>query len=230
MLDQQSEITTIVERYESINLGDIEHILSPIDFKSITENVKDNLAAVHADSAKEQLADIGIDDAAIFDLVDTDALDWAKDRAAELVGRKYHGSILVDNPNAAWSIEESTRTGIRELVEQAYTDGLTPRSLAQRIADSFEFSASRSSTIARTETARASVQGAINGWKRSGVVDKKESILSDDHDEDDECNEAADDGAIGIEDQFSNGEDGPPYHPNCNCVLVASLEETDDKI
>ncbi len=224
MLDIQSNITTIIERHATVDLKDIEHILSPIDFSGIAEKVKSNLQVIHADSAKEQLADIGINDAGIFDLVDSDALAWAKDRAAELVGRKYHGNILVENPNAAWSIEETTREGIRDLVQAAYTEGLTPRSLAQKIADAFEFSASRARTIARTETARASVQGAVNGWRRSGLVDKKESILSDDHNKDDECNEAADDGAIGIDEEFSNGEDGPPYHPNCDCVLVASFE------
>lgn len=174
------------------------------------------------------MSEIGVVDEAVFDIVDRNAADWAKSRAAELIGKQYHGEILVDDANAEWSITETTREGIRNLVTSAYEDGLTPRDLAQKIVDSFEFSESRATTIARTETARASVQGSLEGWRQSGVVTNKESILSDDHDKDDECDMAAEDGVIGIDEDFSNGEAGPPYHPNCDCVLVASFEETTD--
>ena len=200
-------------------------------FDDLFNGVADSLTNVYDDGGRRGLKQLLIDDDDIFDLVAQDALDWAKGRAAELVGKKWIDGKLVDNPNPKWSITEATRDGIKGMIEEAYSAGSSPAELAKNLEGSYSFSKYRAKLVAKTETAKASVSGTLNGWKRSGLVEGKSSLLSDDHDGDDECDENEDDGVIPIDEDFSSGDDGPPYHPGCNCTLVAELldDEEDEK-
>jgi hypothetical protein len=51
--------------------------------------------------------------------------------------------------------------------------------------------------------------------------------LSAGHDDDDECNDAADDGVIPLDQDFSVGVDAPPLHPRCNCSVVPIVGEAE---
>ena len=199
---------------------------------NIPEIVADALAPVMAEAAADQFSELGITDDALFDTINTEALDYAQARGAELVGRKWVGGKLVDNPDAKWAISQTTRDGIRGLVSRGYTEGWTPRDLGQKISNAYQFSPERAKLIAITETNRASSQGILSGWRNSGLVAQKEWNLSADHDFDDECDGNEDDGPIDIDDTFSSGDDGPPAHPGCTCSLSAVLatgEEEDEE-
>lgn len=171
----------------------------------------------------------GVSEADITDQVDERATAWAAQRAAELVGKRIdEDGNIIDNPDSTWAIDESTRDMLRSTVEQSIENGDSSEMLAQKIEDSAAFSDTRATTIARTELATAHMQGNINGWKDSGVVTGKRSILGSEHDIDDECDMAADDGVIGMDELFSNGYDAPPYHPNCVCDLEPVMQSADD--
>lgn len=139
------------------------------------------------------------------------------------MGKRVVNGIVIENPDARWAITESTRDSLRTLVESAYSDGFSPAQLKTKIQDNYGFSPQRAKLIAKTETAKASVQGSLGGWKRSGLVQGKESLLSDDHDLDDECDENVGAGVVPLDEDFPSGDDGPPYHPGCNCSVVAEL-------
>jgi hypothetical protein len=126
---------------------------------------------------------------------------------------------LVDNPNAKWAITDTTRTTIEELVKKAFSEGMTPAELATAVEQTGVFSEARAEMIASTEMSRAQIAGALDTAEIVGAVGK-ESQLSGDHDNDDECNENADVGVIAIDAEFPSGDLGPPYHPRCNCALV----------
>jgi SPP1 gp7 family putative phage head morphogenesis protein len=121
------------------------------------------------------------------------------------------------------SITESTRDGIRKLVVSALTDGLTVDELSTALEDAYQFSDVRAETIARTELGNAHVEGTLTAWKDSGLVTGKRWLTADD-DVDDECGDNEAEEVIDIDDLFSSGDDGPPAHPNCRCVLVSSLK------
>jgi len=75
--------------------------------------------------------DVETDDEA-FRLANEDAVDWAADRAAELVGRRRVGATLQLVHNAPpWAITESTRDRLRELVTQAVADGWSASQLEE---------------------------------------------------------------------------------------------------
>lgn len=151
----------------------------------------------------------------MLELMDEDALDFARHRAAELVGKQIVDGKLRENPNPKWSINETTRNGLRNLVSEAITLGWGPGELQQRILDSFFFSDQRAEMIARTELAHAHVQGNLEGWRSTGVVAGKRSILADTHPFEDVCDENELQGAVPLDEPFQDGSMGPPYHPNC---------------
>jgi hypothetical protein len=156
------------------------------------------------------------------------ARTYAENRAAELVGmrRAEDGTLVPGNPR--YSISETTRAGLRDLVEDALDEGLSTAELADLVSDSYFFSEARSTTIARTELAFSHVQGNMEGWRLSGVVGYKQSILGSEHDLDDICNDNAEVGPIPLDASFPSGDDGPPYHPNCVCDVIPILSEEND--
>ena len=87
------------------------------------------------------------------------AVKWAHDRAAEMVGMKWVGGELIQNPAAEWQITEGTREMIRAQVVEAMQNGDSVQELAGRLKESHAFSNTRARTIARTEPSR--LQAAV---------------------------------------------------------------------
>lgn len=154
----------------------------------------------------------------------TYAADYAKDRGAEMIGKRYDDAgNLVDNPKAEWRITDETREGVRKMLAQGIADGWTLDDFTANLASDYAFSPARAELIARTETRLADSRGQVAAWQESGVVAKKEWLFSDDGPCDD-CQENADAGPIDIDDDFPSGDDAPPLHPNCRCVVAPVVE------
>jgi hypothetical protein len=204
------------------------------DWDTLVLVFKPQLEAVAKRAALQALAQLDITDSVSVDSVSEQALAFAEDRAAELVGKKFVDGKLVDNPDAEWAITDSTRDMLRDTIKSGVEDGLSTDLLAEKIQESYAFSAERAGMIARTELAYAHTQGNLQAWGESGVVEGKQSLLSSEHTGEDECNDAAEDGVIPLDDAFSTGDDGPPYHTNCECALLAVVSpsgtsESDDE-
>lgn len=153
-----------------------------------------------------------------FSLANEDAIAYAKDRAAELVGAQHHEGQLIEALGSS-SISATTRDGLRRLIVDALLQGSSAQELAAAIGESFLFSAARAEMIARTELAAAMTQGNLAAWGRSGVP-MKQSLLGSEHDLDDVCDENAEAGPIPVGSAFPSGDLGPPYHPNCVCAVI----------
>lgn len=156
--------------------------------------------------------------------LDPRALQFARERAAELVGMRYLNGEWIENPNPEWSITETTREALRNLVVKGVEQGWGPGTLKEAITDSHSFSEKRAESIARTELAHAHVNGNIAGWRASGVVIGKKWILADTHPQEDVCDNNQLEGEIPLEQDFSSGHDGPPAHPECLCDLVPIIK------
>lgn len=154
------------------------------------------------------------------------AVAWAQERAGALVGMKKDPDTgeWVENPNPAWSIDETTREEVNTLVGQATEEGWSNDELADALEESGAFSSARAEMIARTETAMADVQGNLAGWKESGVVEGKEWSVSQDE-VCDECN-ALDGVVVPLDGSFPNGD--PPLHPNCRCDVLPVMAPRDE--
>ena len=176
-----------------------------------------------AGQATQQLA---LDSQGMFDVVNERALEWAKDKSAELVGMKWVNGELVPNPRAEYSIVNSTREMIRGEVAQAVEEGWSTDKLAGALEESHAFSPVRAEMIARTETATAQTQGALLVYRESGVVSQKKWITGAGC-----CDECQDlDGEIvGLDEEFDGGVDAPPLHPACRCDIVPVVGNDDEE-
>lgn len=123
-----------------------------------------------------------------FAMPNEPVVDYARARAAELVGKRVLPSgEIIDSPNPEYAITEGTRTLLRGTLTTALEQGWSREELRTVLTDSYAFSERRAMTIARTELSRALVNANVEAWKASGVVKAKQWILGSLHDDDDEC-------------------------------------------
>ena len=217
-------------------LDAVELIVAELDFHGwsiLTGEVDDWLEEIVKDGGYAALAQVGIDvkaEEGAAGVVNRYAVDYAKERGAEMVGMRYNElGDLVENPRAEWAITESTRDMLRGLIADAMESGASNQTLANSIEDSYAFSKDRAMVIARTETQMASNGGALTGYKASGVVASKQWVTAEDDQVEEECianSEAGPgkDGVLGLDEDYPSGDDAPPAHPNCRCVIVPVIE------
>lgn len=192
------------------------------DFITVPAFLGAELTRQFKESGYESLVQIGLgEDATSTDFVDRRAVDYALDRGAELVGkRRLADGSIVDNPNAKWTIAETTRDQLTMTVAEGVQEGWSSARLADEIADATAFGEARAEMIARTELAFAAVGAHTEVAKATGAVAKR-SLLGSEHDDDvpegDICDDAVDRGVIAIDEDFVEGMDAPPYHPHCVC-------------
>jgi hypothetical protein len=178
-----------------------------IDWSQVLDALMPDVAAAWSGAASKGAKGAG----GTFDAVNERAVEYADRAAATLVTQ----------------VSDTTRQTLRDLVEKALQEGQTPADLARAIEDSGDFAESRAQMIARTELARAQFEGGIAGWREAGgAVMGKQAILSSSHDDYDECDDAAQMGVVPVDDDFG-GMGDPPFHPNCECDVIAdvSVEE-----
>ena len=125
----------------------------------------------------EGVLQIGIDDASLINSINQQASDWARSRAAELVGMAYdEEGNLVPNPNAQWAITETTRQDLRDIIADAFLGNTRREDILANIKAALEssriFSDARAKMIAQTEIGRAQMGSSLNVWQKSGVVKK----------------------------------------------------------
>lgn len=149
--------------------------------------------------------------------IDTDQVD----AAATAYAARRGGELIKD-------LAGTTRDDMRGLLERAVLQGMSADELSTAVEGLGAFSDYRADMIARTELAYAHVQGNVEGWRASGEVVGKRSILSDLHEVPDQCDEAAEAGVVGFDEEFVEGYGFPPYHPNCMCDVVPVLRDADD--
>lgn len=224
---------------------DLEKLIARI--QAASEKITEDMAAEIADDVR----------AAMKPLLETGA--EAGMSKADLAGTAFD----VTNPEVekfmreytirlAGSITNTTTDRIGRILAESLGAGDTVRNMATRImaADGWddEGIARRAEMIARTESARAYVQGETMAWEQSGVVEGKEWLLAPDACE--FCEAAAAifnaklHGLREIPDGMGKGsvlagkdggtmtlsyEDiaGPPLHPNCRCDLMPVIVEGD---
>jgi SPP1 gp7 family putative phage head morphogenesis protein len=201
----------------------VDDVLGGLEFDGWASLV-DTVAAVLVDAAvsgaDEAAAQLAIADDDVLRLMRRRATAWAESRGAEMVGMKYVNGELVPNPNAVWQITDGTREWLRPIVRQAMDEGWSSQELANRVAESPAFGRERAEMIARTEIARADIEGSVIGWDESGLVDQKEWLTAPD------CCDVcqAMDGEIApLNGKFKGGKD-VPLHPRCRCSVLPVVD------
>ncbi len=240
----KAEQSRIVEQLSNaiadINKADediIARIMREVDLSGwsvLVDPTAEQIEAIYAEAGRHGIKNLKtldlptrISTEGMTELVNKSALNFARNRAAELVGKKWIGGELVDNPNAAWAITDSTRDMLREKIVQAIEEGWSPKHLANEIEASGMFGEDRAELIARTEIKRADNEGNMQGYRASGLPLEKRWVLSADHPDEDDCDDNAEAGWIDLDDLFPAGDDAPGNHPNCMCSLEVRVKKED---
>ena len=162
----------------------------------ITEMVKIN--------GKAAAAELGV----AFDVTNPEVIKWIKERAGLLIK----------------SISDTTLEKLKRTLAEGVANGESIPNLADRIGVVYdEAKGSRAVKIARTETINASNSGALEAYKQSGVVEKKEWLATmDDRVRDEHA--AMNGEVVDIDKPFSNGE-MYPGDVNCRCTVLPVIKE-----
>lgn len=142
-----------------------------------------------------------------WSLVDPEVLEWAD----------LHSSTLVTN------VSETTRRRIQAQLEAGIAAGDSRDEIATRIETVMDdVPAWRAKLIAQTEVIAAHTAGAIQVYKKSGVVDGKRWVDG----QAEACPYCTDlnGEVVGLDDDFSDGSFGPPQHPGCRCTVAAAIK------
>jgi hypothetical protein len=207
----------------TLTASQIEELVSSIDLSSlevIVDAMDEGFYDIASDTALKALAQVGVkatDD--LVNRVNQAAVDFARTRSAELVGMRFNAAgDLVQNPNAAYAITDSTREMLRSTISQGLADNIGTDAIAEAIQGSFAFSAERANLIAMTEVRNANEQSKLEGWRaagEAGVTVMKSWQVSNNENTCDICEGNDADGLIDLDADFSSGDDAAPAHPNC---------------
>ena len=145
-------------------------IADDLDLSSLdvmVDAVDSELFDLAVDTSTKALAGVGVRvEGDLVNRVNERAVAFSRDRAAELVGKRWTADgELIDNPNARWAIDGSTRSTIRGLIEQGLADNIGTPAIADSIKASTAFSDNRADLVARTEVSNANEQSKLDGWR-----------------------------------------------------------------
>ncbi|MEN9885472.1 MAG: hypothetical protein RL758_50 [Pseudomonadota bacterium] len=219
VLDEALEATANIGK--AANEGEqIAQALRLAGFETLADALAEIFTDLVKDAGKQALTQIDMNTPELLALVNDRAVEWAREHAAELVGKRWVNGKLVDNPNAAYRIDTVTRDGVQSLVTQAINEGWSNDRLAAALKDSYAFSASRAELIAVTETAFADVAGNMIAYEESGVVVGKRWIVGSAEKLCEICAGNAAQGVIPFDKAFASGRLAPPAHPRCRCDVL----------
>jgi hypothetical protein len=203
----------------------------------LVDAVGSDLAPVYADGLRaagftapgqtrnEARANLGLaplDDAESGDEVpdilgemDTRADEWAGGQAADLVDGLKSRTLDM--------LETTVRAA---LAASATGAGWTAKQLEAAVAEAPAFNRARAKTIADNETTTAEREGLNVALRNTRVTDGKQWYTQEDDLVEEDCEENADAGVIGIADEFPNGD---YQHINCRCWWeVADLDDDEE--
>ena len=226
-------VAPTAQELEQITLGAARLVLNQLDLSSLIQDASIYAAAFARHRAAEMVgmrwseADLLVPDHTSPVAPAVDATAPAVDATAPAVDATAPAvdAVLVPNPDAKWAITDGTRNILRALTVQATDLGWSTAEFAAKIQESTAFSASRADMIARTESAKADVGGAMAGYRASGVVSKKLWLVAEDPCDVCLANEAQ--GAIPLDDMFDSGDDAAPAHPRCECDIMPIVDDED---
>jgi hypothetical protein len=154
-------------------------------------------------------------------------MDYARKHAGELLGTKWYDGEHSTEPSEKWTVSESVRLAIRQIMTDAFSRLVPMKELVESIRKVGEFPIERANLIAETEIKLAQSRGNLEAWKRTGVVKSVNWLLSSLHHKRDECDLNYEAGIIPLGELFPSGVPAPPAHIGCCCSLhIAELNKT----
>lgn len=129
-----------------------------------------------------------------------------------------HANLIID------SVDDTTKEWIADQIQAGKDKLLTPAEIGDSLESESEgISSVRADMIARTETANALVHVELEAADRYGIQEKIWRTSLDDRV--DEICAGLEGERVGINEDFSDGSEGPPAHTNCRCFIEEVVPE-----
>jgi len=200
---------------------DTDQLLSSLDFSvlaALQADLEENISAVYSESGRVASSEFGgaVDADSLVDKVNARAVNWAAERAAELVSLDDGEPLLF----------ASTRDMIRADIANGMTANLSTGQIASILEENYAFSEERATLIAATEITSANSMGALASYEvaeEMGVPVKKSWLTTEGACG--ICHENESAGAIPLDEEFPSGDMAPGAHPNCRCVVLPEVQE-----
>lgn len=172
--------------------------------------VFDTLAAAAALGHKtgEEIAGIPIIGGSVADTIQA----LTTEQIANLVGKKVVDGKLVDNPDATYAIDDTTRARIASSIKESIRLGENQKQATKRLQQVID-DPKRAAMIARTEAVNAFQKGKAQYARDTGAIGKKWVTYG----AVDICSDNAAQGVIPVWADFVSGDPEPVAHPNCKC-------------
>ena len=206
------------------------------EFDATIPEVQAGLSESMISGIGQGMLQIEVVDSAMIAAANTVAQDYARERAAELVGMRYDDDgNLIENPNAEYAITDTTRDKLRQIITDAFKQEKPMADIQSEIISALEdesngigiFSDARAELIARTEVMNAQVRGNFAVWQKSGLVNKVQWLTSEDEGVCPICE--MNDGEIRtLGDPFPSGDIMPTAHPRC--VASGTIVSAPDRV
>lgn len=188
------------------------------DWESLVAPAANVLTGATASGASMAIGQAQVANVKVMASASDAARNYASKRAAEMVGKRWKNGKLVQNPDAQWRIDKTTREELRNIIEAAFAEKLSRSEIVRRIEDAGPFSLSRAQMIAQTEIVRAQSMGALAVWKSAGIT--KVRWIAGGPNPCEECLTNAAAGSVELGKAFPSGDIAPGAHPRCSCALV----------
>lgn len=145
--------------------------------------------------------------------------------AARALGDALDGSglsDLLDEAGISVSSINETRLGeLGRVISNALDNGWGVDETAAALGDVLD-DPSWAETIAWTEMRRATTAASLDTYTANSV--EKVEWSTADGNACPICTDNADQGPVPITEGFTSGDDGPPAHPNCGCVIIPVID------
>ena len=225
--DQKKQIQRALTGEKAFGPADLLNLLSSLGMveEDYREAVLGPMAEATASGGQFGLAEVGVDTA--FDVFNPRVASFAESYAQQFASEATRASLL----------------RVRTVIARGLEQGESVQSIADEIAKDYAFSPERATVVARTESARAFVEGERLGWQESNVVRGKQWMLAAGACP--FCEETAKRGTAkvyNLDEPFWKMGDtittgggsftvrygdvqGAPLHPNCRCDIIPVLIE-----
>ncbi len=195
-------------RGKKISEADVQNVLrithDEREIMKFTEFTLPRISQMVKINGEAAMAELGVEIA--FDVGNPAVVRWIKSHTGESIK----------------SILDTTFDALKRTLAEGVAAGESIPKLAARITAEYkQCKGYKAVRIARTETISASNNGALEAYKQSGVVEKKEWLIAGDA-----CDDCIplDGEVVGLHESFSVGVDAPPLHPNCRCTILPVIK------
>lgn len=172
-------------------------------------SVQDHLSKMYQRSYKEALMDVGVNNTQIIN-----------HRAIrEIIEYPYAGKMFSDR---IWTNKKSLLKYIKNDITEGIIRGDSIQKLGQTLKQKENVTTYQAERLIRTETNYIMNTGHKHGYKDSGIIDKLEILVTDDHRTCKICQEYSE-RTVSV-DKCQSGKNIPPFHPNCRCTIIGIID------